>query len=88
MSVVTVHTKLVARRPTEDDAHVAGKYKVLVNDNVPKGHVAGVALDVFHSHVAVACLDDFEFTVKAGKKVLVESDDYKAYSGEDKGDMI
>jgi len=87
--VVTVHAVKVARRLSDpEDSGVAGVYHIEIHKGVPKRIWAGVALDVFHTHVAVAMLDDFEFTVKDGQKVLIEPDDYESYSGEDKGDML
>lgn len=87
--IVTVHAKQVAKRLTkEEDEGIAGRYQIRVDDDVKLGHVAGVALDVFHTHVAVAMLDDFDFSVRHGRKVLVEDDDYESYSGEHKGELL
>jgi len=89
MKTVTVKVRQVSSvLDSDEDEGVAGRYKVIVYDGVPANHVAGVALDVFHSHVAVDCLDDFEFTVLDGKKELVESEDYVAYSGENSGRLV
>ena len=87
--IVTVHAVQTAKHlDSEEDADVAGVYQIEINKGVPKRIWAGVALDVFHTNVAVAMLDDFEFTVKDGRKVLTEPDDYESYSGEGKGDML
>ena len=89
MSVVTVHARQAVKCLSDkQDEGVAGKYRIKITDGVPEGHVAGVALDVFHSSVAVGCLDDFEFAVRQGRKALVEGDGYVSYSGEGKGEML
>lgn len=66
----------------EGDTRVQGLYSVEVPDDAPPGIAAGIALDRFHSTIAVGTLDDFAFTVvdKDGKEI-VEADDYEAYSG-------
>lgn len=87
--VVTVHVKKVAKRlSSKSDAEVAGVYHIEIKKGVPKKNWAGVALDVFHSNVAVKSLDDFEFTVKDGQEEIIEPDDYESYSGGDKGELL
>jgi hypothetical protein len=87
MKKVTVHAELLSRRASDpDDAKVPGDYPVEIFDEVPDNMLAGVALDIFHSCVAVGCLDDFEFNVtnEQGDK-LEEPENHVDYSGADKG---
>lgn len=48
---------------SEDDAEIPGRYQIRVDDEVPAAHLAPAALDIFHSHVAVDVLEDFQFHV-------------------------
>ncbi len=65
-----------------DDDNVHGVYAVEVNEDLNSKNAASVALDIFHSNIAVDTLDDFEFTVKYRGRTLSENPDHKTYSGE------
>lgn len=46
-----------------EDAEVTGTYTVMVPDSVSPYAAANIALDVFHTHVAIDNLDKFGITV-------------------------
>ncbi|MFS1427530.1 hypothetical protein LMH73_010270 [Vibrio splendidus] len=63
-----------------DDLDVASVYRVELNESVKKDF-ADVALDVFHSNVAIERLDDFFFEVyDVNGNALPTSDTYESYS--------
>lgn len=63
-----------------DDRTVAGTYDVYLSGDTPADKLEAAALDAFHTSVAVAVLDDFEFSVRdTNDKIIedaVESDSY------------
>lgn len=71
----------------QEDVEVPGMYAIQVPPGIPSEEQASIALDVFHGHVAVGCLDDFEFEVvdPATNAVLEEDGKHEAYSGESLG---
>lgn len=74
-----------------DDDAVPGVYSVEVEEGLSDAEKACAALDVFHCHCAVDCLDDFVFHVfdPITHKVLEEDPDQEAYSKERLGrDLI
>lgn len=58
--LITIAVTLVAGAPCPDDEGVAGWYQVAMPASVPAADRADLALDCFHDHVGIACLDDFE----------------------------
>ncbi|MDA8190572.1 MAG: hypothetical protein M0Z68_03610 [Gammaproteobacteria bacterium] len=71
----------------EEDEGVAGAYECEVPDG-PEGIQVGQALDTFHTHIGIGCLDDFDITVRDPEThaILEQDDDYEDYSYED-GDV-
>lgn len=68
-----------------DDQQLGSLYRVTLNDEVSED-IADVALDVFHSSVAVKELDNFTFEVKDENGTdLSLNDDYESYSKSDLG---
>lgn len=67
--ILTIVANLLASKPSSsEDEAVAGEYSVEVNSDLPDDKAASVALDIFHSNIAVDVLDDFEFVVKDGER--------------------
>ncbi|EGR5856177.1 hypothetical protein RGL65_001348 [Vibrio parahaemolyticus] len=68
-----------------DDQQLGSLYRVTLTDEVSED-IADVALDVFHSSVAVKELDHFTFEVKdENGTALSLNDDYESYSKSDLG---
>jgi hypothetical protein len=90
MKTVTVIAKQVSKKlDSNEDRGVAGEYPVRLDDGVSDEELAGVALDVFHDNIAVANLDDFEFSVVDAKgKEIAEPDGYESYSGTGRGVLV
>lgn len=70
----------------EEDKNVPGVYVVEVNAGHPPDKSASIALDIFHSRVAIGMLDDFEISV-VGKdgQVIPQDEAHEDYSGENEG---
>lgn len=88
MKTMYVNVRAIADVSGTDDESVAGLYAIAFNKNVKgaKAKRASIALDIFHSHVGIECLDNFEICVLDHKKRLVEEDDeHESYSGSDRG---
>ena len=89
MKRIHVHVEEKWPPTEEEDQGVAGVYAVDVPDDMPDDRAAGVALDVFHSNVAIDCLDDFEvYATNAQGEGIYEPDDYEGYSGSNDGVFI
>lgn len=74
--------------PSEDldqeDCEVSGIYTVEVDRSISDdAKAASVALDAFHSRIAVNNLDDFKFWVEENGKVIEEDPNHEDYSGKD-----
>lgn len=87
MRILHVIAKPLSRKLDPDDRSVKGTYGVEVSEDLSNPIAAGVALDMFHSNVAVSVLDDFEFHVvdPVMEVVLHQADEYESYSGESHG---
>ncbi len=81
--------KALGRVTHEEDSDVAGIYGVSFNaDNhaFPTAKRASMALDIFHAHQAIDCLDDFHIEVINRDGEVVEQDpEHLAYSSSDSG---
>ncbi len=79
-----LHIQVVQVSPEihEEDASIGGFYIVALDDALPDGVAAGVALDSFHRRFPVKDLDDFSFSVidPETRAFLTEDVDYQAYS--------
>lgn len=80
----------IARLTDEEDREVPGTYAVEVPEQADDTLACSIALDVFHSTVAVGVLDEFEFTVidPATGKELVEDDNDLAYAHAKQGVFV
>ncbi len=65
----------------EEDQEVAGVYECEVPGG-PLGIQVGQALDSFHTHIGIGCLDDFQITVRDPEThaILEQDDNYEDYS--------
>lgn len=71
---------------SEEDQDISGVYAIEVPADLSDHKAASVALDVFHSAVAVEELDNFSFSVKSEQgDVLSEDNNHIAYSASDLG---
>lgn len=74
----------------EEDIELFNDYKVCLNKEFSKNvNAASVVLDVFHSHVAINVLDDFNLSVyKQDSAIpcnLSSDENYQSYSNSDCG---
>jgi len=77
---LTVHAEQISDTVDEEDIEVAGDHEVEVPGDLSDDKAASAALDIFHSSVAVSCLDDFEFYVYDGDEMLAEDPEHESYS--------
>lgn len=74
-----------------EDEGVAGIYSVIIdvdNDQLSDVTRASMALDIFHAHQGIECLEDFEIAVIDGENNVIDQDpDYVDYSASDDGDV-
>lgn len=74
-----------------EDQSVTGIYAVTfrVDDRqLSDAKRASIALDIFHAHQGIGCLDDFEIEViDGGNNVIDQDPDHMDYSGSDDGDV-
>ncbi|MGI2916409.1 hypothetical protein [Vibrio parahaemolyticus] len=87
MTIVMIHVTPSVSSDTLhfDDQQLGSLYRVTLNDEVSED-IADVALDVFHSSIAVKELDNFTFEVKdENGTALSLNDDYESYSKSDLG---
>jgi len=84
--LMLVHVECVNGPDAEEDIGIEGIYEVYVDSEVTENKAASIALDVFHSSIAVEFLDDFDFYVTDEKgKYISEDDTHCSYSGIDQG---
>lgn len=89
MSMATVRVQQVDPNAVmhDDDLDVAGEYDVSLSEDVGPGQAADVALDVFHSNVAIKTLDDFVITVLFEGKEVEGDPEHESYSYSHLGSM-
>jgi hypothetical protein len=71
----------------EEDIGVEGEYTVTIDSDAPISDYADIALDVFASSVAIACLDDFCITTTLGGFALWGNDEHDSYSFSSRGSL-
>lgn len=59
-----LYVSVIKKTTKKEDADVVGLYEVRVPDSVSPYAAANIALDVFHTHIAIRKLDDFDITVE------------------------
>lgn len=68
----------------EEDVGIDGIYQVIFDEDytgVPESKLASMALDLFHTQIAIACLDDFEITVLNDQdEPIAEDESHESYS--------
>lgn len=72
VSETTLYVHAEGEASDSEDDEVPGIYAVSVSSGVPVACLASAALDIFHGHVAVDVLDDFNFTVYSADGAPVE----------------
>jgi hypothetical protein len=81
--------QLASELSDPEDEGLAGVYRVDLNEAahaLPAPKAAAVALDVFHYHWEIGCLDDFEIAVLDANGLVVDPDpDHDNYSSTDLG---
>lgn len=87
---IKINALCLGKAPSEaEDFNIEGIYAVTFDSDttdLSKSKLASLALDVFHSHVAVSNLDDFEFTVLDGNNEPIgEDENHIAYSEKKSG---
>jgi hypothetical protein len=87
MRIVLV--KVGVRDGCIDQEDAVGVWKVELTDDLDPGQAVGAALDVFHSHVAIAELDDYliETYDPDTHEEICEADDYQTYSKPEGGQI-
>jgi hypothetical protein len=65
----------VSKEVSEEDREIEGVYAIVINEDIKLPEAVSAALDIFHAHITVGTIDDFEFFVTDGKTILEESDD-------------
>jgi len=73
---------MVDGHPTEGaDDEVPGNYLVMVDADLSERDQVSAALDVFHSSVAIECLDDFSISViDESGAIRDENEEHESYS--------
>lgn len=77
-----------AYRMDDEDLSVVGTWFVELDDDVPAENIGDVALDVFHSQIAVNDLECFSFEVYKDGVLMPLADEWEWYSGKDRGYII
>ncbi len=88
--VVYVDVKAISPKHALDpeDEGLHGRYLIRVEQSVPIQKRASAALDVFHAHVAIEVLDDFEISVRSEDERLLRQDEsHENYSLEGAGEF-
>lgn len=75
--------------PSEaDDEDVPGAYLVMVDSDLPEEDRPSAALDIFHEHIGIECLDDFTITAyDAEGNALSEKDQAEDYALGNRGEF-
>ncbi|MCA8228230.1 hypothetical protein [Burkholderia vietnamiensis] len=86
-----INVRQVSPNPDPQDRDVEGIYAVIfgVDDRqFPDAKRASMALDIFHAHQGIECLDDFEVEVIDEDGRVIEQDpDHVDYSASDDGEV-
>lgn len=89
--MLQITVRRIAPLTDEEDAEVPGLYKVLFNQDVSsltREKQASMALDIFHSTIAIGTLDDFDIMVVDNNGQAVGQDDsHEDYSSSKAGDV-
>lgn len=62
----TVYVVVTGNPSDEDDNGVEGIYEIGVSGHLAEGQGCEAALDQFHDHIGIGCLDDFRIRVLDG----------------------
>lgn len=72
-----------------DDFEIEGEYLIEVDDSLSEELQPSAALDCFHEHVGIKCLDDFSIVVRDGKgRPRPESPSAESYTLGDRAQLI
>lgn len=83
-----VSVRRVAPLSSEEDAEVQGAYRIdftVETSSLSKQKIAAMALDIFHSQVAITVLDDFLIAVYDRKRQIEADPDHESYSASNAG---
>jgi hypothetical protein len=87
-SRIPVFIKVAGTPSDAEDAAVPGCYLVKVDDDLAEEDRATAALDIFHEHVAIGCLEDFAISAfdELGNS-LAEKDEAASYTLGSRGEF-